>query len=425
MMRKPMMIRAAVLIALAGLAGCSAGSDGGAASAAAPTDAGPALGDPLETRDRNGVDYEPAFEGQTRAPGIRDSVRLDVQEVATGLNLPWAVELLPDGRYLVTERPGALRIVAADGTLSAPVTGLPQLFTQGQGGLLDVALDPAFATNKTIYFTYAEPRQGGNGTALAKAVLNESGATASLSNLQVIFRQMPTFDSALHFGSRIVFAPDGKLFLALGERSMPESRVQSQDLNSHFGKIVRINTDGSVPQDNPFMNQQGAKPEIWSYGHRNIQAAALDTATGTLWEVEHGPRGGDELNRPEPGKNYGWPVITYGVEYQGPKIGGGLTQQEGMEQPLYYWDPVIAPSGMIIYRGDLFPWDGSILVGALGGMKLVRLQMDGDKVVGEEWLLSDLGARIRDVQQGSDGSIYVLTEQGANSRLLRLRPAGA
>lgn len=427
MMRQSMLIRTAVLCALAGMAGCSGGSDAAQGTAASATSAAPAaLGPPLETRERNGVDYEPAFEGQTRAPGIRDSVQLDVQEVATGLNLPWAVELMPDGRFLVTERPGALRIVSADGTLSAPVTGLPELFTGGQGGLLDVALDPDFASNRTIYFSYSEPRQGGNGTALARAELNESGDTASLANLKVIFQQMPTFESALHFGSRIVFAPDGKLFLALGERSLPASRVQSQDLGSHFGKIVRINPDGSVPQDNPFVGRDDAKPEIWSYGHRNIQAATIDRATGTLWEVEHGPRGGDELNRPEPGKNYGWPVITYGIDYPGPKIGDGITQQEGMEQPVYYWDPVIAPSGMIVYRGEMFPqWQGSILVGGLGSTKLVRLQMDGNRVAGEEWLLTDLGARIRDVQEGPSGEIYVLTEQGQNSRLLRLEPAEA
>ena len=428
MMRQSTMIRTAVLCALAGMVGCSGGSDAAGQDTAAtrsPAGAPAALGPPLETRDPNGVDYQPAFEGQTRAPGIRDSVALDVQEVATGLNLPWAVELLPDGRFLVTERPGALRIVSADGTISEPVSGLPELFTGGQGGLLDVALDPDFASNRTIYFSYSEPRQGGSGTALARAELNESGGSASLENLEVIFQQMPTFDSALHFGSRIVFAPDGKLFLALGERSMPASRVQSQDLNSHFGKIVRINPDGSVPEDNPFVGRSDAKPEIWSYGHRNIQAATIDSATGTLWEVEHGPRGGDELNRPEPGKNYGWPVISYGVEYQGPKIGQGLTHMEGMEQPVYYWDPVIAPSGMIVYRGDLFPqWQGSILVGGLGSTKLVRLQMEGDRVAGEEWLLTDLGARIRDVQQGPAGEIYVLTEQGPNSRLLRLEPAG-
>jgi glucose/arabinose dehydrogenase len=429
MRRQSSLITATLAMVLA-TAGCSNGADpslAGTGPAAPQTDPAPsALGPPLETRERNGVDYQPAFENQTRAPGIRDSVALDVQEVATGLNLPWAVELLPDGRFLVTERPGALRIVSADGTVSAPVAGLPQLYTQGQGGLLDVALDPDFAGNRTIYFSYSEPREGGNGTALARAVLEESGGQASLSGLTVIFRQMPTFDSPLHFGSRIVFAPDGKLFLTLGERSMPESRVHAQDLGSHFGKIVRINRDGSVPADNPFVGRGDAKPEIWSYGHRNVQAATWDAATGRLWEIEHGPRGGDELNLVEPGKNYGWPVITYGIEYQGPKIGEGLTQMEGMEQPVYYWDPVIAPSGMIVYRGDLFPgWNGSILVGGLGSTKLVRLHMNGTRVAGEEWLLADRGARIRDVQQGPGGEIYVLTEEGSNSRLLRLVPAAA
>jgi glucose/arabinose dehydrogenase len=267
-----------------------------------------------------------------------------------------------------------------------------------------VALDPDFATNHTIYFSYAEPREGGNGTTLARAVLNESAGNASLSDVSVIFRQLPTFQSQLHFGSRIAFAKDGKLFLALGERSLPASRVQAQDLASHFGKVIRINTDGSVPADNPFAGRADAKPEIWSYGHRNVQAATIDSATGKLWTVEHGPRGGDELNHPEAGKNYGWPVITYGIDYPGPPIGAGIQQQAGMEQPVYYWDPVIAPSGMIVYRGPLFPqWQGSILVGALSGTKLVRLQMDGDKVVGEEWLLGDRRARIRDVQQGPDG----------------------
>jgi glucose/arabinose dehydrogenase len=302
--------------------------------------------------------------------------------------------------------------------------GVPPVHAAGQGGLLDVALDPAFATNRTIYFSYAEAREGGNGTNLAKAVLNESGGSASLSNVTVIFRQLPTFNSALHFGSRIVFARDGKLFLSLGERSMPASRVQAQDLNSHFGKVIRINPDGTVPSDNPFVGRANAKPEIWSYGHRNVQAATIDSATGKLWTVEHGPRGGDELNHPEPGKNYGWPVITYGIDYPGPPIGEGIQKKDGMEQPVYYWDPVIAPSGMIVYRGRLFPqWQGSILIGGLGSTKLVRLQMDGDKVVGEEWLLADRRARIRDVQQGPDGAIYVITEEGTNSKLLRLRPA--
>jgi glucose/arabinose dehydrogenase len=383
----------------------------------------PGVGAPLETRERNATGYQPAFAGQTRAAGIRDSVRLDVQEVTRKLNMPWAVELLPDGRFLVTERPGTLRIVGTDGRLTA-VSGVPEVLAQGQGGLLDVALDPAFTTNRTVYFSYAEPRAGGNGTTLGKAVLDESGGRAALSNVTVIFRQLPTFQSQLHFGSRIAFAPDGRLFLALGERSLPASRVQAQYLNSHFGKVIRIDTDGSVPPDNPFVGRANARPEIWSYGHRNVQAATIDSATGKLWTVEHGPRGGDELNHPEPGRNYGWPVITYGLDYPGPPIGDGIQQQAGMEQPVYYWDPVIAPSGMMVYRGPLFPqWQGSIFIGALGGMKLVRLQMDGDQVVGEEWLLAGRRARIRDVQQGPDGSIYVITEEGSNSKLLRLRPA--
>nr|PZN65396.1 MAG: glucose dehydrogenase [Pseudomonadota bacterium] len=428
MRRSLPIVSAMVLVLAAAGAGCSgegAAPADGSGPGTPPVQSPSGLGPPLETRERNGVDFEPAFEGQTRAPGIRNSVQLDVQEVATGLNMPWAVELLPDGRFLVTERPGALRIVGADGTISAPVSGLPQVYTQGQGGLLDVALDPDFATNHTIYFSYAEPRQGGNGTALARAVLQESGGQASLSGLTVIFRQMPTFESQLHFGSRIAFAPDGKLFLTLGERSLPASRVQAQDLNSHFGKIVRLNRDGSVPQDNPFVGRADAKPEIWSYGHRNVQAATVDSATGRFWEIEHGPRGGDELNLVQPGRNYGWPVITYGIDYPGPKIGDGITQKEGMEQPVYYWDPVIAPSGMIVYRHSLFPgWDGSILVGGLASTKLVRLQMDGERVAAEEWLLTERRARIRDVQQGPGGEIYVLTEEGNDSKLLRLRPAG-
>ena len=397
----------------ASLAGC-----GG--SAPADTAAGDA---PLETRERNATRYQPAFAGQTRIAGIRDSVQLEVQEMTHQLNMPWAVELLPDGRFLVAERPGTLRIADSDGRLTQ-VSGVPRVLAQGQGGLLDVALDPDFPTNRTIYFSYAEPRVGGNGTTLARAVLHESGGTASLANLSVIFRQLPTFQSQLHFGSRIAFGRDGKLFLSLGERSVPAGRVQAQDLASHFGKVIRINTDGSVPPDNPFVGRADAKPEIWSYGHRNVQAAAIDSVTGKLWIVEHGPRGGDELNHPEPGRNYGWPVITYGIDYPGPPIGDGIQQKEGMEQPVYYWDPVIAPSGMMVYRGALFPqWQGSIFIGALGGMKLVRLQMDGDRVAGEEWLLAERRARIRDVQQGPDGSVYVLTEEGSSSKLLRLRPA--
>ena len=408
------------LVSLAVLAACSREQP---AQAAAPTAsaASPAANSSPETRERNGVDFTPAFENQTRAPGLKSDVALDVQVVAGGLQNPWGFEFLPDNRILVTERSGNLRIIGTDGKLSAPAKGLPKVYFAGQGGLLDVALDPQFATNRTIYWSYAEPRDGGNGTALAKGVLSEGANGPSVAKVQVIFRQMPTLQSNYHFGSRIVFAPDGKLFLTLGERAIPQGRVQSQDVNSHFGKVVRLNPDGSVPQDNPFLGRSDAKPEIWSYGHRNIQAATLD-ASGRLWTIEHGPRGGDELNRPEAGKNYGWPIITYGIDYPGPKIGDGITAKEGLEQPVYYWDPVIAPSGVIFYSGDLFPqWKGDLFVGGLGSMKLVRLKLANDKVVGEEWLLQDQNKRIRDVKQGVDGAIYVVAD-GANASILRIVP---
>jgi glucose/arabinose dehydrogenase len=373
-------------------------------------------GAPLETREPNGKDFKPAFEGQTRIGGLKSDFELDVTEVAKDIASGWAFEFLPDGRILVTERQGNLRIVGKDGKPSAPLKGLPKVYFEGQGGLLDVALDPQFATNRTIYWSYAEPREGGNGTALAKGVI--SADESSVEQVQVIFRQMPTYNGNLHFGSRIVFTPDGKMFLALGERSNPDARVHSQDLNSHFGKVVRLNLDGSVPADNPFVGRSDAKPEIWSYGHRNIQAATLD-AQGRLWTIEHGPRGGDELNQPQAKLNYGWPVITYGIEYAGPKIGAGITQKEGLEQPVYYWDPVIAPSGMIVYEGSMFPeWQGNIFVGGMASMKLVRLKLENDKVVGEEWLLRDRG-RVRDVRQGPDGAIYVLLE-AADGAILRL-----
>jgi glucose/arabinose dehydrogenase len=290
---------------------------------------------------------------------------------------------------------------------------------RGQGGLLDVALDPGYASNHIIYWSYSEPREGGNGTSLAKGVLVEKDGVASVEQVQVIFRQMPTLASSMHFGSRIVFGSDGKLYLGLGERSIPQGRVQAQDLGSDLGKLVRINPDGSVPKDNPFVGRKDAKPEIWSWGHRNIQAMAFDPQ-GELWVIEHGPLGGDELNLVQPGRNYGWPIIGYGIEYTGPRIGDGITAKEGLEQPVYYWDPVIAPSGMIFYTGNLFPeWQGDIFVGGLSSEKLVRLRLKDHKVVGEEWLLQDRKARIRDVQQGPDGAIYVVTDSG-NGQLLRL-----
>jgi aldose sugar dehydrogenase len=382
---------------------------------------------PLETRERNAVDYQPAFAGQTRASGIHDSVAYEVQTVTSALNLPWGVEQLPDGRLLVTEKPGNLRIITADGKKSPPVSGVPAVRYKGQSGLLDVALDPDFTRTHTIFFCYAEQREGGSGVALARAVLVEDAQGAHLENLNVIFHALPTIESDRQLGSRIAFGKDGKLYLTLGERGITEAVGQAQNLNSDFGKVARLNPDGSIPRDNPFVGRSDARPEIWSYGHRDAQSLVVDPATGKVWSIEHGPRGGDELNLIRPGANYGWPIICYGIDYPGTKVGAGITQQEGLEQPVYYWDPVIAPSGMALYTGNMFPeWKGSIFVGGLIGMKVVRLQMAGNRVVGEEWLLPDLRQRVRDVQQGVDGALYVLTENGDKSSLLRIvRKQGA
>jgi glucose/arabinose dehydrogenase len=325
---------------------------------------------------------------------------------------------VPDGRALVTERPGRLRLVDRSGVLSPPIAGVPKVFAQGQGGLLDVAIDPQFSQNRLIYLSYAEPADRVAGTAVARARLGDG----RLEALQVIYRQEPKAEGAEHFGSRLVFARDGTLFVTQGDRL--RHRDGAQDLSVDFGKIVRINADGSIPPDNPFVGRAGARPEIWSYGHRNVQAAVIHPATGQLWTVEHGARGGDELNHPQAGKNYGWPVITYGVDYSGARIGEG-TAKEGMEQPVYWWDPVIAPSGAAFYTGDAYPgWRGSLLIGSLQPGALVRLAMQGDRVTREERYLGDLNERIRDVQQGPDGLLYLLTDN-PEGRILRLEPTGA
>jgi aldose sugar dehydrogenase len=348
-------------------------------------------------------------------PSMNGAVR--VETVAKGLERPWALAFLPDGRILVTERPGRLRIVERDGRISKPLDNVPRVLARGQGGLLDVALDPRFAENRLVYLSYAEPGEGNTaGTAVARGRLGEG----RLDDVQVIYRQQPKVEGSGHFGSRLVFARDGTLFITQGDRIA--YREQAQDLSSGLGKIVRINPDGSVPKDNPFVGRTGARPEIWSYGHRNAQSAAFHPETGQLWTVEHGARGGDELNHPEAGKNYGWPVITYGVDYSGAKIGEG-TAKSGMEQPVYYWDPVIAPSGMAFYTGDAFAdWKGSILIGSLIPGLLVRLTLKEGQVAREERYLGDLQERIRDVQQGPDGFIYLVTDS-PDGRLLRIRPA--
>jgi aldose sugar dehydrogenase len=345
-------------------------------------------------------------------------VKLDakVTDVAVGLEHPWGVELLPDGRFLVTERPGRLRLVGRDGKLSEPLTGVPEAYARGQGGLLDVALSPGFAQDRLVYLSFAERGDGGAGTAVARGRLGERG----LEGTQVIWRQQPKVEGSYnHWGSRIVFRPDGTLFVTVGDRY--SHRDRAQDLSTTIGKVVRINPDGSAPRDNPFVGRAGALPEIWSYGHRNVQAAALD-ARGELWTVEHGARGGDELNNPQPGKNYGWPVITYGRDYSGAQIGYG-TSRPGMEQPVYYWDPVIAPSGSTFYSGTAFPdWRGDLLVGSLSPGGLVRLRITNGRVAVEERYLAELRERIRDVREGPDGALYLLTDS-SRGRLLRVEPA--
>jgi glucose/arabinose dehydrogenase len=326
---------------------------------------------------------------------------------------------MPDGRMLVTEKPGRLRIVTAQGAKSEPVAGLPAVDDRKQGGLLDVEISPTFARDRMIYWSYSEKRPGGDGLNVARARLVD-GPKPRVENVQIIFRMQPTLESNMHSGGRLVWAPDGTLFVTLGERSILPGRVQAQKLNSHFGKIVRINADGSVPRDNPHVGHAGAKPEIWSAGHRNVLSAALDSQ-GRLWEVEMGPRGGDELNLVAKGKDYGWPTIGYGEEYSGDAI-HKTTQGAGLEQPVYYWDPVISPSGMAIYSGSLFPeWRGNVFIGGLSSKALVRLVMNGDRVVGEERLLTDRGDRIREVVQGPDGALYLLTDK-AGGKLLKLTP---
>jgi glucose/arabinose dehydrogenase len=380
--------------------------------------------DPVNSEPPNAKGQTPAFAGQTRAPEAKSVVAYQVTAVAEGLEHPWAMAFLPDGRMLITERPGRLRVLGADGRLSGPVAGLPKVDARDQGGLLGLAVDPGFATNGLVYFSYAEPAGGGrNHTAAARGKLSSDGTR--LSDLQVIFRQTPSLASTKHFGSRLVFARDGTLFITMGERSELAGRRQAQRMDGTLGKVVRIMPDGAIPKDNPFVGKAGARPQIWSIGHRNIQAAALNPATGELWEVEHGARGGDEVNVVRAGKDYGWPTIAYGIEYAGGPIGAGITAEPGMEQPVYYWDPVIAPSGMAFYQGDLFPaWKGSLFVGGLKAQSLVRLTLDGERVTGEERLLGELGERIRDVVEAPDGALYVATDAD-RGRILKITPRQA
>jgi glucose/arabinose dehydrogenase len=427
----------AMVLAAAGAACAQGGSEAGKTSAptGAPSNSTSPCA-PLETRTANAPEQKPAFAGQTRACGVKSGAAFDVTVLAKGLEKPWAVEPLPNGDFLVTEKPGRLRIVSSKGEVGPPIGGLlpvgsggvsaasgqgglPPITARGQGGLLDVALSPSFARDRTIFWSFSEQREGGSGTSVARGVLTED--RRNLEQVRVIFRALPTYDNGLHFGSRLAFGPDGMLYVTLGDRFDKPNRPKVQQLDAHLGKVIRINADGSVPADNPFAGRAGALPEIWDLGHRNVQSSAFDER-GRLWTVEHGAKGGDELNLIEKGKNYGWPLVTYGEEYSGEAFAGAVTAREGFEQPVYYWDPVIAPSGMEFYTGDAFPaWRGSLFVGGLVSQRLVRLVIEGNRVVGEEHLLSERGKRVRDVRQGPDGALYVVTDE-SDGELWKLTP---
>ena len=369
----------------------------------------------VETKKPN-TDYKPAFAGQTRIAGIKTATPYTGRILTDKLKSPWGIAALPDGRFLITQKSGTMRIALPDGILSDAIAGVPSVNDNGQGGLLGLALDPAFSSNRMVYWVFSDKTPEGNLTAVAKGRLSANEKT--IENAQVIYRATPAHNSSLHYGGRILFDKTGNIFISTGERSDLETRPQAQYLNSALGKVIRITPDGKPAPGNPFEHDPKARPELYSYGHRNVQSLAINPLTGDLWEAEFGPRGGDELNRIQPGKNYGWPIITYGIEYSGPKIGEGIQQKEGMEQPVYYWDPVISPSGMTFYDGDVIPeWKDNLFICSLSGTHIARLVIKNNKVVGEERLLSAEGQRFRDITQGQDGALYAVTDQG---RLYRI-----
>ena len=364
---------------------------------------------PVETQKPN-TDYKPAKAGQTRVAGVKTKTDYKVDKLAEKLVLPWAVIPLPDGRLLITERKGSMQILDANGALVKKITGFPEVDASGQGGMLDVALDPNFSKNKIIYWSFSEKNGVGNLMAVAKGELNE--AESKVQNPVIIFRATPALKSSMHYGSRLVFDKDGNLFVSTGERSILEGRKQAQWLNSGLGKIFKITKEGKPAPGNPFINQKDAMPEIFAYGVRNAQSLDINPATGEVWEAEFGPRGGDEVNIIRAGKNYGWPTITYGLEYSGEKVGDGIQQKEGMEQPVYYWDPVLSPSGMTFYKGNNIPeWKNNLFIGGLSSMHIVRLVIQNNKVVGEERLLGDKKERFRDVAY-FNGMLYAVTDSG-------------
>lgn len=408
-MKNKFIVIASAMGLLFSSAGCSAQNDKTSAGVNNSTHA------PVETKAPN-TNYKPAFAGQTRIAGVKTTTPYTSKVLTDGLKGPWGITTLPDGRFLITQKSGVMKIASTDGTLSGDITGLPPVNNKSQGGLLGVTIDPDFSNNRMVYWTFSENTPQGNLTAVAKGRLSNDERT--IENAKVIYEATPAYKGTLHYGSRILFDKKGNIIFSTGERSDLETRPQAQHLNSSLGKIIRITTDGKPAAGNPFAGRSDAKPELYSYGHRNVQGLALHPVTGDLWESEFGPRGGDEINRIEPGKNYGWPTITYGIEYAGPKIGEGIQQKSGMEQPVYYWDPVVSPSGITFYSGNAIPeWQNNLFVAALSGNHIVRLVIKDNKVVGEERLLAKEDQRFRDITQGKDGALYAVTDQG---RLYRI-----
>lgn len=364
---------------------------------------------PLETQAAN-TSYKPAFAGQTRIFGTKTTAKYKVEKINSELKSPWAIIPLPDNRLLVTAKSGYMQILDANGTIQKKIVGFPEVRSGGQGGLLDVALDPMFSTNKMMYWSFSESQESGNLMAVAKGKLNETDG--KVENPTVIFRATPALSSGLHFGSRLIFDKDGNLFVSTGERSILEGRRQAQDLSSCLGKIFKITKEGKPAPGNPFINQPGARPEIYAYGIRNAQSLDIHPVTGDLWEAEFGPRGGDELNIIKPGKNYGWPIITYGIEYSGSPVGDAIQQKAGMEQPVYYWDPTLSPSGMTFYKSKVIPeWENNLFICGLGGGHISRLIIKNNKVQAEEWLLGDKRERFRDIAC-HNGILYTVTDGG-------------
>lgn len=365
---------------------------------------------PVETKKPN-TDYQPAFTGQTRIAGMQTSTPYEGVVLTNSLESPWGIVSLPDGRFLVTQKKGSMVIVAQDGTVGEKISGIPSVNSGGQGGLLGLTLDPDFASNRMVYWAFSDKVDGGNLTAVAKGRLADD--EKNIEDATIIYRATPAYNGTLHYGGRVIFDKEGNLYLSTGERSDIQTRPQAQHLNSGLGKIIRIDKDGHPASGNPFVGKEGARPELWSYGHRNVQGLAFHPVTGDLWESEFGPLGGDEINRIHSGKNYGWPIITYSYEYSGKTIGDGITQKAGMEQPVYYWDPVISPSGITFYTGDQIPeWQNNLFVCALSGQHIARLRIEKNKVVGEERLLADEKQRFRDITQGKDGHLYAITDAG-------------